>query len=57
MYVVEMHGQLYGPFDYGDDAYAWGDLNCDPDDRPGKRYLVRNVNTPHPATNTEDKAA
>jgi hypothetical protein len=46
MYVVEMHYQLYGPFDSHTNAYEWGERNKDPKDPPGKRFIVRAVNKP-----------
>ena len=48
MYVVEMNGQLFGPFyeECASEAYAWGEANCDPDAAPGKRFLVRDLRNP-----------
>lgn len=46
MYVIEMHGQLYGPFAHSPDAYAWGEANHDPRDRIGKRFTVREIYAP-----------
>lgn len=42
--VVEMNGQLYGPFETAELAYYWLNANADPARRLGTKGLVRTLN-------------